>query len=308
MNKKRILVKIFSELSSLLKCKYSLIESLVYLEKSKSHGKTLCKYVGKIKENLGFGFDIYSAFELSGFEKEIYKYKNFIKHQEMDFQLQKNLEYIVANENQKKEIKDNLSSICVYPLFIFLASIILAFYLLDNKENFMLISLADKTVDLDVGIYKAIGFLLIYSFCFLLLIYVLLKENFQKNFFYSIHFLLEQDFTLFDSIKIILVGEKKQKNLCLIQKIIKQLEEGEEIFQTFKNMRIFDKSQLEILEKSKWNKNYKEIFADYFNLEKIKEKKKVEKIQKYSESLLLFGLGIFLVILIQNTILPFLTF
>ena len=119
---------------------------------------------------------------------------------------------------------------------------------------------------------------------------------------------MEQDFTLFDSIKIILVGEKKQKNLCLIQKIIKQLEEGEEIFQTFKNMRIFDKSQLEILEKSKWNKNYKEIFADYFNLEKIKEKKKVEKIQKYSESLLLFGLGIFLVILIQNTILPFLTF
>lgn len=308
MCKKNILIKIFEELNSMLKCKYSIMDCLCYLENSKSIGRNVGKYIKKIKENLEYGFDIYEAFELSGFENEIYQYKNFLKHQEIDSQLQKNLEYIVENENQNKEVKNSLLSVCIYPIFILILSVFLVIFLLKNKENFVSLTMGNKNLNLESGFLNALRFLFLFSICFLLWIYGLLKESFQKRFLYSIYFLLEQDYSLFDSIKIILLGEKKQKNLCLLQKIIKKLEEGEEIFQIFRKTGVFNRNQLEILEKTKWNKNYKEIFTDYFRIEKRKEKKNIERIQKYSESLLLFGIGFFLITLIQNTILPFLTF
>ena len=97
MNKKQEIIRIFSDLSSFLKYKYSLMESLSLIEKSCTRGKDLRKAVSKIKKNLESGFDFYGALELAGFEKQIEEYKNVLTSQENNSQLQKNLEYIVKN-------------------------------------------------------------------------------------------------------------------------------------------------------------------------------------------------------------------
>ena len=75
-----------------------------------------------------------------------------------------------------------------------------------------------------------------------------------------------------------------------------------------KKVKGIGKKQLELLEKTRWTKNYLEVFQDYYNFEKSKETKRIENIQKYSESFLIFGVGLYLLILLKNTVLPFLTF
>lgn len=86
------------------------------------------------------------------------------------------------------------------------------------------------------------------------------------------------------------------------------MKEGEEFFLILKNIKGIGKTQLDILEKTRWTKNYLEVFQDYYNFEKSKETKRIENIQKYSESFLIFGVGLYLLILLKNTVLPFLTF
>lgn len=313
MNKKNVILVIFKELSDLLKCKYPLIKSLKIMEKSCIKGRCFSKSIKKIKSNLESGFDLVTSFSLAGFEKEIFRYKDFLGNQEKDSQLQKNLEYIVNSEKQKKEIKNCIFSMSLYPLFIIIASMILSIVLIKNKSLFM-ISMDfgflgnEKNLSLEKGVLKAFGILLAYGLCFFAWIYFFLREGFSKKFLFSIYFLLNQNYSLFDCIQIIRLGEKSERKILWFGKLINQLEEGNDFFTILKNQRIFNKVQLNFLEKTSWNDNSREIFEEYFIYEKNKEKKRINDVQKYSESLMIFGIGLYLVVLLQNNILPFFTF
>ena len=62
------------------------------------------------------------------------------------------------------------------------------------------------------------------------------------------------------------------------------------------------------MEKTQWIKDFREVFEEYFFIEKNVEKQRLETVQKYSEGILILGIGIYLLILIKNTFLVFLTF
>lgn len=314
MNKKQEIIRIFSDLSSFLKYKYSLMESLSLIEKSCTRGKDLRKAVSKIKKNLESGFDFYGALELAGFEKQIEEYKNVLTSQENNSQLQKNLEYIVFSDTQKNQVKKNLFSISLYPIFIVVFSLVLSVLLLKNKDSFFTLNqefgfgTENKNLQLEVGIIKAFGFLLFYSLGFFSWICFLISEPFSKRFLISLHFLINQNYSVFEATQLMLLREKSRKRIFILSTIIKKMKEGEEFFLILKNIKGIGKTQLDILEKTRWTKNYLEVFQDYYNFEKSKETKRIENIQKYSESFLIFGVGLYLLILLKNTVLPFLTF
>ena len=104
-----------------------------------------------------------------------------------------------------------------------------------------------------------------------------------------------------------ILGEKSRKRIFILSTIIKKLKEGEEFFFILKNIKGIGKHQLGILEKSRWTKNYLEVFQEYYNFEKNKEEKRIANIQRYSENFLILGVGLYLMILLKNTILPFIT-
>ena len=313
MNKKQEIIKIFSDLSSFLKYKYSLMESLSLIENSYTRENSLRKGVSKIKKNLESGFDFYSALELAGFENQIEEYKNVLISQENNSQLQKNLEYIVFSNTQKNQVKKNLFSVSLYPIFVVVFSFILSILLLKNKDNFFTLSQdfcfgnSNVSLNLEGGIIKAFVFLFAYSIGFFSWIYFLLFESFFKKYLISLHFLIRQNYSVFEATKLMLLGEKSRKRIFILSTIIKKLKEGEEFFLILKNIKGIGKQQLGILEKSRWTKNYLEVFQEYYNFEKNKEEKRIANIQRYSENFLILGVGLYLMILLKNTILPFIT-
>ena len=62
------------------------------------------------------------------------------------------------------------------------------------------------------------------------------------------------------------------------------------------------------MEKTQWIRELRDVFEEYFLIEKNREKQRLEIIQKYSEGILILGIGIYLLILIKKTFLVFLTF
>jgi type II secretory pathway component PulF len=165
-----------------------------------------------------------------------------------------------------------------------------------------------KSVFLEKGIFQALSFLSFYCGIYLFWIFRVFKGDFSKKVMITIHFFLQQNFTMQDCLKILILSEKSEKRLAVLEEILRELKSGKEFFSIVKKNKMFSKFQLSVLEKTKWNKDYKKIFFDYYNLEKRREKKRVDNIQRYSEVVMIFGVGIFFLILLRKTILPFLTF
>ena len=310
MSKKKELYNFFSEIKCLMKCKYSLQKSISLIENSSLNNSKKSLMAKKIKRKLEEGYDFYNALCFSGFEKEIENYKTLLSSEEKDYQLQKNLDYIVETEKQNQDLKSNLLSVFVYPGFIILCSCLLTFYLVMKKEKFFAFSLAKNKnyENITEGVFIAFGFLLSYCFAFFLFISNFLKINFQKKLLFSLHFLLQQNYTLKDALQILIISERKSKNLFFLGKMQNLLEEGWDFFSCIKELKIFSKKQLSFMEKTQWIRELRDVFEEYFLIEKNREKQRLEIIQKYSEGILILGIGIYLLILIKNTFLVFLTF
>lgn len=310
MSKKKELYKFFSEIQNLMKWKYSLQKSISLLENSglKNSKKTLL--AKKIKRKLEEGYDFYNALCSCGFEKEIENYKTLISSEEKDFQLQKNLEYIVETEKQNQNFQRNLLSVFVYPAFIVFCSCLLTFYLITNKEKFFAFTLLkhENYENITRGVFMAFGFLMSYCITFFLFVYNFLKTTFPKKLLFALYFLLQQNYTLRDALQILIISERKSKNLFFLGKMQNLLEEGSDFFNCLKQLKIFSKKQLNFMEKTQWIKDFREVFEEYFFIEKNVEKQRLETVQKYSEGILILGIGIYLLILIKNTFLVFLTF
>ena len=310
MSKKLILLDFFEEVSKLLKCKYSLLKAISLLETSTSSKSGKIKLARDVKTKLEEGFDFYSCICLAGYENQVEKYGWFLSSEKSDFHLEKILDYIVSSEKEKLEVKKNIISLCVYPIFVILASMILTFYLIKNKENFFAFQFFENKSEVNVlsGVYEAFGFLTVYSLGYFIGIYFLLRADFGKRLIFNLHFLFQQKYSLKNAFQLMIMSEKNSRNLYFLQSIQNQLGEGKDFFTIGKSLRIFSRKQMSFIEKTQWTKDISKVFSDYFNIEKKAEKEKMEKIQKYSEAIFIFGVGIYLLILIKNSILIFFTY
>lgn len=310
MSKKELLIRLFSGMKEILEYGYSLIECFSILEESNTERKKIKRMAQKIKEKLVEGYELFNAFEACGFSKEITEYKSFFSLAENKNQLMKNLEYVIFCENQKNQVKKCLLLVSIYPLCVVLASLALSYFLISNKKLFFSFVLMEnsESVFLERGILQALGFLSFYCGTYLLWVFRSFKGDFGKKVMLAMYFFLQQNFTIQDCLKIMILSEKSEKRLVTLEEILRELKSGKDFFSIVKKNKMFSKVQLSVLEKTKWNKDYKKIFFDYYNLEKRNDKKRVDNIQKYSEVVMIFGVGIFFLILLKKTILPFFTF
>ena len=310
MSKKQILLDFFDELAKLLKCKYSLLKAISLLENSTSSKSVKIKLAKDVKTKLEEGFDFYSCICLAGYEKEAEKYGCFLSSEKSEFHLEKILVYIVSTEKEKLDFRKNLISLCVYPIFVILSSMILTFYLIKNKEEFFAFQFFENKNEANIlsGIYKAFGFLSFYSLGYFAAVYYMLRVNFGKCLIFNLYFLTQQKYSLKNAFQLMILSEKKTRNLFLLQSIQNQLGEGRDFFSIGMSLKIFSKKQKAFIEKTQWIKDMSQVFADYFQIEKKAEKERIGKIQKYSEGIFIFGVGIYLLILIKNSILTFLNY
>lgn len=291
-------------LLELLESEIPLKNSLEVLSAENSINMNVKKMSAEILEKLSEGFSFSSALNLSSFSiKE--RYLTLISASESGGSLIQALKFIKEIFTQKKELEERIKSVSLYPSLVVSIALAATFVLLHFRNEF-LVSVPEN--ELYSGVFTAIAVLFAGIGAVALYIKKVMGENVLYSVFFALSFLSEAGFDFSNCLDIAIMYsvQDKEINRALLN-VKTKIQEGEGLGEAFSHFKIFPKEIVARLSLAEIHGNIDKVTKGIAKSIEKKDVAKRNQCMQLIEPLLILCTGLYILILVETIVLPFLT-
>ena len=291
-------------LLELLESEIPLKNSLEVLSAENSINMNVKKMSAEILEKLSEGFSFSSALNLSSFSiKE--RYLTLISASESGGSLIQALKFIKEIFTQKKELEERIKSVSLYPSLVVSIALAATFVLLHFRNEF-LVSVPEN--ELYSGVFTAIAVLFAGIGAVALYIKKAMGENVLYSVFFALSFLSEAGFDFSNCLDIAIMYsvQDKEINKALLN-VKTKIQEGEGLGEAFSHYKIFPKDIVARLSLAEIHGNIDKVTRGIAKSIEKKDVAKRNQCMQLIEPLLILCTGLYILILVETIVLPFLT-
>ena len=291
-------------LLELLESEIPLKNSLEVLSAENSINMNVKKMSAEILEKLSEGFSFSSALNLSSFSvKE--RYLTLISASESGGSLIQALKFIKEIFTQKKELEERIKSVSLYPSLVVSIALAATFVLLHFRNEF-LVSVPENELYSDV--FTAIAVLFAGIGAVALYIKKAMGENVLYSVFFALSFLSEAGFDFSNCLDIAIMYsvQDKEINKALLN-VKTKIQEGEGLGEAFSHYKIFPKEIVARLSLAEIHGNIDKVTRGIAKSIEKKDVAKRNQCMQLIEPLLILCTGLYILILVETIVLPFLT-
>lgn len=291
-------------LLELLESEIPLKNSLEVLSAENSINMNVKKMSAEILEKLSEGFSFSSALNLSSFSiKE--RYLTLISASESGGSLIQALKFIKEIFTQKKELEERIKSVSLYPSLVVSIALAATFVLLHFRNEF-LVSVPEN--ELYSGVFTAIAVLFAGIGAVALYIKKAMGENVLYSVFFALSFLSEAGFDFSNCLDIAIMYsvQDKEINKALLN-VKTKIQEGEGLGEAFSHYKIFPKEIVARLSLAEIHGNIDKVTREIAKSIEKKDVAKRNQCMQLIEPLLILCTGLYILILVETIVLPFLT-
>lgn len=291
-------------LLELLESEIPLKNSLEVLSAENSINMNVKKMSTEILEKLSEGFSFSSALNLSSFSiKE--RYLTLISASESGGSLIQALKFIKEIFTQKKELEERIKSVSLYPSLVVSIALAATFVLLHFRNEF-LVSVPEN--ELYSGVFTAIAVLFAGIGAVALYIKKAMGENVLYSVFFALSFLSEAGFDFSNCLDIAIMYsvQDKEINKALLN-VKTKIQEGEGLGEAFSHFKIFPKEIVARLSLAEIHGNIDKVTRGIAKSIEKKDVAKRNQCMQLIEPLLILCTGLYILILVETIVLPFLT-
>lgn len=291
-------------LLELLESEIPLKNSLEVLSAENSINMNVKKMSAEILEKLSEGFSFSSALNLSSFSiKE--RYLTLISASESGGSLIQALKFIKEIFTQKKELEERIKSVSLYPSLVVSIALAATFVLLHFRNEF-LVSVPEN--ELYSGVFTAIAVLFAGIGAVALYIKKAMGENVLYSVFFALSFLSEAGFDFSNCLDIAIMYsvQDKEINRALLN-VKTKIQEGEGLGEAFSHFKIFPKDIVARLSLAEIHGNIDKVTRGIAKSIEKKDVAKRNQCMQLIEPLLILCTGLYILILVETIVLPFLT-
>ena len=291
-------------LLELLESEIPLKNSLEVLSAENSINMNVKKMSAEILEKLSEGFSFSSALNLSSFSiKE--RYLTLISASESGGSLIQALKFIKEIFTQKKELEERIKSVSLYPSLVVSIALAATFVLLHFRNEF-LVSVPEN--ELYSGVFTAIAVLFAGIGAVALYIKKAMGENVLYSVFFALSFLSEAGFDFSNCLDIAIMYsvQDKEINKALLN-VKTKIQEGEGLGEAFSHYKIFPKEIVARLSLAEIHGNIDKVTKGIAKSIEKKDVAKRNQCMQLIEPLLILCTGLYILILVETIVLPFLT-
>ena len=291
-------------LLELLESEIPLKNSLEVLSAENSINMNVKKMSAEILEKLSEGFSFSSALNLSSFSiKE--RYLTLISASESGGSLIQALKFIKEIFTQKKELEERIKSVSLYPSLVVSIALAATFVLLHFRNEF-LVSVPEN--ELYSGVFTAIAVLFAGIGAVALYIKKAMGENVLYSVFFALSFLSKAGFDFSNCLDIAIMYsvQDKEINKALLN-VKTKIQEGEGLGEAFSHFKIFPKDIVARLSLAEIHGNIDKVTRGIAKSIEKKDVAKRNQCMQLIEPLLILCTGLYILILVETIVLPFLT-
>lgn len=291
-------------LLELLESEIPLKNSLEVLSAENSINMNVKKMSAEILEKLSEGFSFSSALNLSSFSiKE--RYLTLISASESGGSLIQALKFIKEIFTQKKELEERIKSVSLYPSLVVSIALAATFVLLHFRNEF-LVSVPEN--ELYSGVFTAIAVLFAGIGAVALYIKKAMGENVLYSVFFALSFLSEAGFDFSNCLDIAIMYSVQDKEINMaLQNVKTKIQEGEGLGEAFSHFKIFPKDIVARLSLAEIHGNIDKVTKGIAKSIEKKDVAKRNQCMQLIEPLLILCTGLYILILVETIVLPFLT-
>lgn len=291
-------------LLELLESEIPLKNSLEVLSAENSININVKKMSTEILEKLSEGFSFSSAINLSSFSiKE--RYLTLISASESGGSLIQALKFIKEIFTQKKELEERIKSVSLYPSLVVSIALAATFVLLHFRNEF-LVSVPEN--ELYSGVFTAIAVLFAGIGAVALYIKKAMGENVLYSVFFALSFLSEAGFDFSNCLDIAIMYSVQDKEINMaLQNVKTKIQEGEGLGEAFSHFKIFPKEIVARLSLAEIHGNIDKVTKGIAKSIEKKDVAKRNQCMQLIEPLLILCTGLYILILVETIVLPFLT-
>ena len=291
-------------LLELLESEIPLKNSLEVLSAENSININVKKMSTEILEKLSEGFSFSSALNLSSFSiKE--RYLTLISASESGGSLIQALKFIKEIFTQKKELEERIKSVSLYPSLVVSIALAATFVLLHFRNEF-LVSVPEN--ELYSGVFTAIAVLFAGIGAVALYIKKAMGENVLYSVFFALSFLSEAGFDFSNCLDIAIMYSVQDKEINMaLQNVKTKIQEGEGLGEAFSHFKIFPKDIVARLSLAEIHGNIDKVTKGIAKSIEKKDVAKRNQCMQLIEPLLILCTGLYILILVETIVLPFLT-
>ena len=291
-------------LLELLESDIPLKNSLEVLSAENSINKNVKKLATEILQKLSEGFSFSAALNLCSFTiKE--RYLTLISASESGGSLIQALQFIKEISIQKKDLEERIKSVSIYPGLVVSIALAATFVLLHFRNQFLL-SVPEN--ELYSGVITAVAVLFAGIGAVALYIKNAMGENILYSVFFAISFLSEAGFDFANCLDIAIMysSQNKEVNKALLD-VKSKIQEGEGIGEAFSHYKVFPKEIVARLTLAEIHGNIEKVTKGIAKSIEKKDIAKRNQCMQLIEPLLILCTGLYILILVETIVLPFLT-
>ena len=312
MHDKQIFLKFCEYLRGLLKSGLPLRDSLEILAKSTGKSKKLTehilfgrdeKFAERVLSFMKKGCSFSSAISLNGIIHIDDRLCALIAAADKAGNLCEMLGFICETEFEKSGFMSKLIGACIYPFGIVLLAGVGSLFLVKNCSL-----LGFKTVPDSVfpGLVASVLFIACFSVCFFWFALKTNAENPQLSFFSPLSFFLSCGFDLKNALSLVSIGGGL-KNASLCSVLLHNLSCGMPFSRSLKEQKSFSDETVALITLAEKSGRLSETCRTVAARIAESERQKKHRFIRYGEPVLLSAVGVYVLVLAQNVILPFIT-
>ncbi len=320
MRDKQVFLKFCEYLRGLLKAGLPLRDSLEILassnyDKSAGNGRRLAlfterfrfdkndKLAEKVLSFMKRGYSFSSALSVNGVVHVDERLCSLIAAADKAGNLCEMFGFICDSESEKTGFMSKLVGLCIYPLGIVLLAGVGSFFLVKNCSL-----LGFKAIPTGVfpGFVSSVIFIALFTVCFFGAAVKTNAENLQLSFFNPLSFFLSCGFDLKNALSLVSIGSG-YKNASLCSRLLHNLSCGMPFSRSLKEQNCFSEETIAFIALAEKTGRLVETCRTVASRIAESEKQKRLRFIRFGEPALLSAVGVYVLVLAQNVILPFIT-
>ena len=303
MYDKQVFLSFCEHLSGLLKAGLPLRDALDILGESTGCGRKQTSLSARVSSFMKKGYSFSSAVSVNGLVRVEERVCSLIAAAERAGSLCEMLSFIARTETERQTFVSKIAASCVYPLLITVLAGTGSFFLVRNSSSF-----GFKAVP--AGVFSGLVVSVIFITAFLCLFFYAARktgtENPQFFFFNSLSFFLSCGFDLKRALALVsIAGGLKNASLCSV--LLRKLSLGIPFSKSLCEDGRFSTEAIALVCLAEKSGRLAEACQTVAARITDAEKRKRVRFIRFGEPVLLAAVGIYVLVLSQNVILPFIT-
>ncbi|MCR4940857.1 MAG: type II secretion system F family protein [Treponemataceae bacterium] len=303
MNDRQLFLSFCEHLGGLLKAELPLRDALVVLSESAGCGKKQAALSRSIFDFMKKGYSFSSAVSVNGVIHVDERICSLIAAAERAGNLCEMLSFVTSSESESRAFTSKILGACVYPLFVVVFSACACLFLLQHSSLLGFKRIPDGAYS---GFLISLIFITLFSGLFFWAVRRKTSENPQLLFFNSLSFFLSSGFDLKRALSLVSIAAGL-KNASLCSVLLKKLSLGIPFSKALQEEGACSAEAMALVCLAEKSGRLREACETVASLIREEDREGRQNFLRYGEPLLLAAVGIYVLILAQNVVLPFIT-